>query len=187
MARPSSRRLAGVVATAAAVACVMTATLLTLPVPVAGAAPTGGASWTYTGESDPAFWSTLDTTYATCGAGDRQSLIDVTVTPPVWRKSIGALTRPPVAGVLTPNVAAAAAPLECNSSTPCGLLKWDGTVHALANVHGHEPSEHKLNGVSYPLELHQVHAASTPMSMAVVGVLFRYGPANPLLAKLLVA
>lgn len=111
----------------------------------------------------------------------------MTVTPPVWRKSIAGLTRSPVSGALIPNSDARTVPLECNSSTTCRLLKWDGTVHTLANVHGHTPAEHQLNEITYPLELHMVHAASNPKSMAVVGLLFKYGPANPLLTKLITA
>ncbi|GAB0493432.1 hypothetical protein MMPV_004714 [Pyropia vietnamensis] len=163
------------------------AALLAAPLLVTAVAPSDGATWTYTGPSGPDFWATIDDSFAVCGSGERQSPINVMVTPPVWRKSIAGLARPPVSGVLAPKPAARTVPLECNSTTSCGLLKWDGTVHTLANVHGHTPAEYQLNGVSLPLELHMVHASANPMSKVVVGLLFKFGPANPLLAKLITA
>ena len=38
-------------------------------------------------------------------------------------------------------------------------LEYNGKTYALANIHAHIPSEHTVNGVHYPGEVHLVHKA----------------------------
>jgi carbonic anhydrase len=49
--------------------------------------------------------------------------------------------------------------------------------------HFHTPSEHTIDGRSYPLEMHLVHADDQGR-LAVLGVLFEVGEAHPGLAAL---
>lgn len=71
---------------------------------------------------------------------------------------------------------------------PGSTLEFDGKLYELAQFHFHTPSEHLLDGVTYPMELHLVHTLrGDPTHYLVVGVLFREGPANALLATLLKA
>jgi len=64
-------------------------------------------------------------------------------------------------------------------------LEYDGTRYDLVQFHFHTPSEHLLDGVTYPMELHLVHAEHDhPEHLLVVGVLFKEGQSHPLLAKL---
>ena len=58
------------------------------------------------------------------------------------------------------------------------------TKYSLAQFHYHAQSEHQLNGIHYPLEVHFVHKASDT-DLAVVGVFFEEGAENELLAKYL--
>jgi carbonic anhydrase len=65
-------------------------------------------------------------------------------------------------------------------------LEYDGTRYDLVQFHFHTPSEHLLDGVTYPMEMHLVHAQHDhPEHLLVVGVLFKEGKAHPLLGKLL--
>lgn len=65
-------------------------------------------------------------------------------------------------------------------------LEYDGTRYDLVQFHFHTPSEHLLDGVTYPMELHLVHAEHDhPEHLLVVGVLFKEGQSHPLLAKLI--
>lgn len=66
-------------------------------------------------------------------------------------------------------------------------LEYDGKSYDLVQFHFHTPSEHLLDGVTYPMEMHLVHAQHDhPQHLLVVGVLFKEGHANPLLEKFIV-
>jgi carbonic anhydrase len=64
-------------------------------------------------------------------------------------------------------------------------LEYDGTRYDLVQFHFHTPSEHLLDGVTYPMEMHLVHAEHDhPEHLLVVGVLFKEGQGHPLLDRL---
>ena len=52
-----------------------------------------------------------------------------------------------------------------------GTLVYNSKTYALKQFHFHTPSEHRMDGESFPLEMHLVHA-STDNAIAVLGVLF---------------
>jgi carbonic anhydrase len=65
-------------------------------------------------------------------------------------------------------------------------LDFDGKTYDLLQFHFHTPAEHLLDGVTYPMEVHLVHAEREhPDQLLVVGILFKEGAAEPLLAHLL--
>jgi carbonic anhydrase len=53
----------------------------------------------------------------------------------------------------------------------------------LAQFHFHAPSEHTVDGMSYPLEMHLVHLDAAGNPAAVVGVFIRAGTENAALAR----
>ncbi len=62
-------------------------------------------------------------------------------------------------------------------------IDFDGRSFAFKQFHFHTPSEHKIDGITYPLEMHMVHVLehdpdSTPHYL-VVGILFKEGKENP--------
>ncbi|MGP8305816.1 carbonic anhydrase [Vibrio sp. YIC-376] len=63
-------------------------------------------------------------------------------------------------------------------------LLIDGKEFNLKQFHFHTPSENHVDGKSYPLEAHYVHADKDG-NLAVVAVFFEKGDANPALEKLL--
>jgi carbonic anhydrase len=66
-------------------------------------------------------------------------------------------------------------------------LEYDGKSYDLVQFHFHTPSEHLLDGVTYPMEMHLVHAQHDhPEHLLVVGVLFKEGNPSKLLEKLIV-
>jgi carbonic anhydrase len=65
-------------------------------------------------------------------------------------------------------------------------LEYDGHSYDLVQFHFHTPSEHLIDGVTFPMEMHLVHAEHDhPEHLLVVGVLFKEGNANRLLADLI--
>jgi carbonic anhydrase len=57
------------------------------------------------------------------------------------------------------------------------------TTSSLAQFHFHAPSEHTVDGVSYPMEIHLVHVDAAGKPAAVVGVFVKAGTDNAGLAK----
>lgn len=71
---------------------------------------------------------------------------------------------------------------------PGSSLDFDGNAYDLVQFHFHTPSEHLIDGVTYPMELHLVHTLrGDPSHYLVVGVLFKEGQVSPLLKTLLAA
>jgi carbonic anhydrase len=63
-------------------------------------------------------------------------------------------------------------------------LNIDGVPYELKQFHFHTPSENHINGKSFPLEAHFVHATKDG-KLAVVAVLFKEGTMNPTLTKII--
>ena len=71
--------------------------------------------------------------------------------------------------------------IQVNSS---GQAQINGRYFELLQFHFHSPSEHTLNGEYYPLEVHFVHNSQSGR-LAVIGVFFTEGAANPVFEKVL--
>lgn len=75
--------------------------------------------------------------------------------------------------------------IQVNSSdTYNGQLKIGNDSYPLIQYHFHAPSEHVINGETYPAELHFVHIRPDG-KMAVLGVLLKEGAANKSLQTIL--
>ena len=59
-----------------------------------------------------------------------------------------------------------------------GSIMLDGQTYLLVEAHTHNPSEHTIDGQSFALEMHLVHKRESG-EIAVVGILYRQGEANP--------
>lgn len=133
----------------------------------------GGEDWSYTGTYDPDRWGELPG-YSLCSTGQRQTPI------PLWNLSTLPLDLAP------PSFNYSATPLSMvnNGHTvqfnyaPGSHITSLGTNYRLAQFHFHTPSEHTLDGVSYPLELHLVHVDSTGTPAVVVGLFVKRGARN---------
>ncbi|KAL2623698.1 hypothetical protein R1flu_003903 [Riccia fluitans] len=62
-----------------------------------------------------------------------------------------------------------------------GHLLLDGEDYTLLHFHFHSPSEHIIDGVRPPLEMHMVHESSDGKKLAVIGIPFKEGPTSPFL------
>lgn len=66
----------------------------------------------------------------------------------------------------------------------CGAMRIGVDWFRLAQLHLHAPAEHRISGRRYPLELHFVHKGPSGR-LAVVAVLFKIGPFNLQLQRML--
>ena len=133
------------------------------------------ASWGYEPHNGPALWGTLDPTFGVCALGTEQSPIDLTggrraEPAPVefdYRRS-------------RVEVENTGHTIQMNPEPGHGIV-LDGVRHELSQFHFHRASEHLVDGVPYPMELHLVHRGGSG-GLAVVGVLICEGEENAALA-----
>lgn len=69
---------------------------------------------------------------------------------------------------------------------PGSTITFDDTTYAFKQFHFHTPSEHLIDGITYPLEMHMVHVldgktVDDSPHYLVVGILFKEGESNPFL------
>ncbi len=124
--------------------------------------------WEYEGEDGPAHWGELGAEYAMCSTGQSQSPIDLFDAASTDLTDIHFNYQP------------SALTIKNNGHTvqvdyaPGSTITVDGTDYELKQFHFHHPSEHAVDGVIYPLEMHLVHADADG-NLAVVGVFIKEG------------
>lgn len=138
------------------------------------------AAWSYAGETGPAAWGGLSDEYAACD-GRRQSPVDVTAMAAVDLPDLA-----PDYGAADLRWFNAGKTLQAEVSGGHSLTVGDDTWN-LVQFHFHTPSEHTIDGTSYPMTVHFVHARGEGLTdLAVLGLMFEEAEAdNPALAPLL--
>lgn len=131
----------------------------------------GSTQWSYSGKNGPDHWGDLSADYELCKTGHLQSPIDVT----------------DGAGANFKGLAFHYAPTEIEtlnnghtiqvSYAPGSALMSGNKSYELLQFHFHSPSEHAVDGSTYPMEAHFVHKAQDG-TLAVVGVMFKAGAHN---------
>jgi len=128
----------------------------------------------------PAKWGTLAGN-TTCSTGTRQAPINLStgVAAPQDLPNL-VFGYKPSSLSMTNNGHSVQMTVEAGSSL--GSPAAD-TWATLAQFHFHAPSEHTVDGTSYPLEMHLVHVDAAGKPAAVVGVFVRPGTENAALAR----
>lgn len=134
-------------------------------------------SWDYGETLGPSHWGDLKAEFATCKTGQRQSPIDI--------RNPQRADLPPIRFDYQPS------PLHIidNGHTvmvnyqPGSFMSVGGKKYALKQFHFHRPSEERINGQTFEMSVHLVHADQTG-KLAVVAVLLQEGEDNPLLDEL---
>lgn len=150
-----------------------------------------GVEWGYSGSTGPEYWGQ---DFTMCGAGRNQSPVDIEggrtldlgslVT---GQETIG--ERP--AGFLTIDHDYQDVPLSVLNNghsievryPPGSTMTVHGRSRALQQFHFHGPSENRVDGGSFPLEAHLVHA-DDEKNLTVIGILFTEGESNGFLETL---
>lgn len=135
------------------------------------------AHWTYTGESGPEHWAELENGSA-CN-GTRQSPVNIirTGTTPDTQTNWPLFLHYPASTRIYDVI-------NNGHSIQFDFEKGDeiafmGQRFALKQLHFHEPSEHTLNGVRYPIEMHMVHYNDDLKQYTVLAVLGYEGSSSP--------
>jgi len=140
---------------------------------LAGSCPAAGDEphWTYAGDTGPAHWAELSPDHAACGIGVNQSPVDIVDTIPAELETLQFDYRTGSTDIVNNGHT-----LQINAQ-PGSSLSIGGEVFQLEQLHFHSPSEHHINGETFPLEAHLVHR-NEHRFLAVVAVLFRQGEWN---------
>ena len=134
--------------------------------------------WSYTGADGPDHWGDLESDYAECKSGHRESPIDIVGAQPADLAPI--------------HFDYKLAPLKLinNGYTiqfnyePGSSITINGTALPLVQFHFHRVSENEIDGKKYDMELHFVHMDSAANRTAVVAVFIKSGAENALLRDL---
>jgi carbonic anhydrase len=133
------------------------------------------AEWGYEGDLGPDHWADLSPDYATCGDGMEQSPIDIAGVTPVLEPELEPdYHSTPL--VIFNNGHTIEVEYHDGSTLTVGDHTWE-----VQQFHLHARSEHTVDGIASPLELHIVHEDENG-DLAVVGVLIEEGAENAALA-----
>jgi carbonic anhydrase len=135
--------------------------------------------WAYAGDTGPEHWAELSPKFKTCAAGKRQTPIDIessTIVP------VGLEDVQFNYGRVRAKVLNNGHTIQFNVDEDSSI-QVDGVTYTLTQFHFHTPSEHTIDGGSYPMEIHLVHKDEKG-NYAVVAILMEKGAKNPLLDKL---
>lgn len=146
-------------------------------VAIAGAATaaSAAASWTYSGPTGANHWGSLDSAYAKCADGSAQTPINIVKTKGKDLKNLAFNYVAGEAGIFNNGHTVEAEPLTAPANT--STVTIDGTAYNFAQFHFHAPSEHEVNGMHYPVEIHFVNKTADG-KLAVVGVFVKRGAEN---------
>lgn len=138
-----------------------------------------GPHWAYEGHDGPAVWGGISPAFRQCAAGRQQSPIDLDLTAAAHVKL------PPLELHYGP---ARVIEVDNGHTVEDRVPRGEYVVHRdthyeLEQFHFHHPSEHTLDGVRFPLEVHLVHRAATG-HLLVIGVLVEDGAEHPALEAL---
>ncbi|WP_163267912.1 carbonic anhydrase [Chelativorans alearense] len=147
----------------------------------AKAASAAGNHWSYSGGEGPRHWAELDRKNFVCSGGTQQSPVDVSGTieadlPPIsigWHKG---------GGVMVNNGHTIQINMPAGSTLGRGGRKYD-----LLQFHFHAPSEHHVEGRTFPMEAHFVHKDRDTGALGVLAVFLTPGAANTTFAGLAAA
>ena len=136
-----------------------------------------GPHWSYSGHEGPEHWGDLAPEFEMCRKGVNQSPVDLRGMIEAQLAPLQIHYRPtPVEAVNNGHT------IKANSNNNSTITLNDHT-YKLIQVHFHTPSENHINGISFPMEAHFVHADQAG-NLAVIGLMYKEGPANASLAPI---
>ncbi len=140
---------------------------------VSDSAAGGRAGWTYAGNRGPEIWGKLDSSYAVCAGGRRQSPIDLRDGIPVDLDPIQFFYTPSAFRVTD-------AVRQLQLTVYGGGMMLLGKQYQLSRVEFHAPSEYTVAGKAYAMEAQLIHSGADGKT-AIVSVFLEPGTENPVI------
>ncbi|MFG5409682.1 carbonic anhydrase family protein [Piscinibacter sakaiensis] len=144
--------------------------------PAAGAAAAHGGElhWAYQGDGGPQAWGRLKPEFETCASGRRQSPIDIRDGFRLQLEPVAFDYRPSAVRVIDNGHT-----VQVNVASG-NVIEVGGRRYELQQFHFHRPSEERVDGRQYDMNVHLVHKDAEGR-LAVVAVLLARGAAQPLI------
>lgn len=133
--------------------------------------------WGYSGDESPEHWGDLSPEFETCKLGQNQSPINL-IEMSVNRSNSFSFVYNYTPLKIINNGHTIQFNYQEGSSLTIGNKSYE-----LLQFHFHTPSEHKVEGKSYPMEVHLVHKSQDDQ-LAVIGVFLKEGEYNPFIETL---
>jgi carbonic anhydrase len=138
------------------------------------AAPRHSNTWSYEGENGPANWGKINSEWAKCGTGNRQSPIDLRDGMKVDLEQIAFDYRPSGFNVV-----------DNGHTIQVGLgygnfITVQNRTFELIQFHFHRPSEERINGRGTEMVVHLVHKDGEG-KLAIVAVMLQRGAPNSMI------
>jgi carbonic anhydrase len=130
--------------------------------------------WSYEGENGPANWGSINPAWAKCGAGNRQSPIDIRDGMKVELEQIGFDYHPSSFNV-TDNGKTVQVMVGGGN-----FLNIGNRMYELVQFHFHRPSEERINGKGYEMVVHLVHKDAEG-HIAMLALLLERGKPQPVI------
>jgi len=144
-------------------------------------AETQGSHWGYEEADGPGVWADLSPEFLLCREGQAQSPIDLTDAQSADLEPMGMNYQPASLRIIRHehlvDVINSGHTIQINYDEG-STITVEATEFELAQYHFHVPSEHNVDGKSFPMEMHLVHV-SEQGEIAVLGVLIEEGSKNP--------
>jgi carbonic anhydrase len=140
----------------------------------APALPRHSDHWSYEGETGPANWGKINSDWAKCGSGSRQSPIDLRDGMKVDLEQIAFDYRPSGFNVVDNGHTVQVAVGLGN------YITVQNRTYELIQFHFHRPSEERINGKGTEMVVHLVHKDAEG-KLAVVAVLLQRGAQNSMI------
>jgi len=131
-----------------------------------------GTHWTYEGEHGPANWHKINSDWAKCATGKRQSPIDIRDGMKVDLEQIAFDYRPSGFSVIDNGHT-----VQVNVGAG-NYLSVAGRTYELQQFHFHRPGEERVNGKGFEMVVHLVHK-DVEGKLAVLALLLERGKAQP--------
>ncbi|WP_312664754.1 carbonic anhydrase family protein [Pantoea sp. CTOTU49201] len=131
--------------------------------------------WSY---ESPEKWGDLGAAYQTCKTGVNQSPVNIHNVVNGQLKSLDLEYHAKQKSIVNNGHTIQ---IDINDGD---TFKLDDETYTLRQFHFHAPSENRIEGKSFPLEVHFVHS-NEHGQLAVVGVMFEAGEANPAIESIL--
>jgi len=142
---------------------------------VADPAPRG--PWAYEGPTGPQAWGRLKPEYVTCANGKRQSPIDIRDGLALDLEAVRFEYQPGSFAIIDTG-----STVQINLP-PGNAIEVSGRRYELQQFHFHRPSEERIDGRRFDMDVHLVHRDAEGRT-AIVAVLLERGAAQPLLQTL---
>lgn len=130
--------------------------------------------WSYEGETGPSNWAQMNVAWAKCGAGQRQSPIDIRDGMKVDLEQIGFDYHPSTFSEIDTGHTIEVTVEGGN------FINVGSEMYELQNIHFHRPSEERINGRGTEMVMHLVHKG-VDGRLAVIAVLLERGEPHRLI------